>query len=316
MQTNLAFDTINEDNIAHSDAYEANSSGFSAGAKVIGGTEYHLFPNFHQWTKDRFEERFRYLDLLKSCRGGSLIDSGALVEKGYEVVDALSPEIAGKWLNIVEQDFSSRDPKDAFKADSFFIQDSDDLFTDFVCDLMTEDLVSRIGGYFGSHFAVYYLHINRTSPIEEPDAIGDYSFKWHIDGSVPEPYLKLLFFFNGFEEHGGGTSFLDAETTRRLDEIGYTQCPVPYRLADIGSLCDEYDLPYAPDFVKPGAGQGVLFRPVNVLHKGMAPTKGPRYAAQVGFIPHRNPWQQTFEENIWLVRQIKSAIFPRFTGGG
>ena len=40
------------------------------------------------------------------------------------------------------------------------------------------------------------------------------------------------------------------------------------------------------------AGQGVLFQPATVLHRGVSPSRGPRYVLTLCLLPSPVPWQE------------------------
>lgn len=281
----------------------------------IDGTTYVLTPGFLAWVKERFESRYNYGQFLEEAQSLSrIVDDGAaggLRQSGYQVVQAMAPEAARKWHDAIHKETSIKPNHKRFKVSSIEINRRRETMLGFAEDLITEELEHLITQFFQSHFYIMFMHFNRVIPFDHADDVEDVSFKWHVDADVPEAYLKFLFMLNGFEEHEGGTSFLDKETTARLDEVGYARCGGRHRVEDLAPLCRHYDIPFEPEFVKPNAGQGVLFQPINVLHKGMAPAKGPRVGGQIAFIPHPRPWRETFKNNLQNVRQMRDGVFPR-----
>ena len=281
----------------------------------IDGVSYPLFPGFFDWNKENYESHYNYDLLLEEAQRQSGIEADGIADglrkKGYQVIQAMTPEDAGKWCAVIQKETSTKHNQRKFKVTSREISRRNETLLAFAEDLITEELEHLVEQSFQSNFYIMFLHFNRVIPFDHAEETENISFKWHNDGDTPQHYVKFLFMLNGFDEHEGGTSFLDKETTARLGEAGYTYCPVNFRVEDIAPLCRHYDIPFEPDFIKPDAGQGVLFQPLNVLHKGMAPAKGPRVGGQIAFIPHPRPWRETFKKNLQRIREMTDVAFPR-----
>jgi hypothetical protein len=130
--------------------------------------------------------------------------------------------------------------------------------------------------------------------------LGLNSFRWHCDRG-PRAHLKLLFYLNDWSEHGGGTAFLDLETTRRIAASGYVFAPVKTRVADLGPIAQECGVDCAPWLEEMKAGEGILFQPASVLHRGRISTTGPRHVVTLCLLPSPIPWREAQERDV-LVR--------------
>ena len=156
---------------------------------------------------------------------------------------------------------------------------------------LTSDLDGRVLRFFRSEYYVHWYSVTRAIPVPQ---VGLNSFRWHCDRG-PRGHLKLLLYLNGFEEHGGSTELLDLETTRRLEASGYVYAPVKTRVHDLGPLAERFGARYEPWAPRMLAGEGLLFQPTSVLHRGLLPTAGPRYVVTVCLLPSPIPWRRALE---------------------
>ena len=131
----------------------------------------------------------------------------------------------------------------------------------------------------------------RSDPGGEPNV----SFSWHCDGG-PTKHLKVLLYLNGSDEHGGNTRFLDRATTDAFKKIGYVFCDIDHRLDDLAALAGEHGIAYRPLEAPMRTGEAILFEPANVLHKGVWPTRAPRYLLQICIVPSPMPWRGELTE--------------------
>ena len=161
----------------------------------------------------------------------------------------------------------------------------------------------RMESYFQSRYVPLWMRFYRNMPGQQPDP--SYSFYWHCDAG-PSRHLKLLLYLNPSEESGSTTLCLDRFTTNEFKDIGYVFCPLEYRLTDLNPIAEAHGLNITPIDFKPESGDGILFEPFNILHKGIWPTKKARYLVQLCFMCSRYPWQQSCdrrdlprEDNAW-----------------
>lgn len=168
--------------------------------------------------------------------------------------------------------------------------------------IITDEIDDKIIAYFRSYYAPIWCRFHENLP-EDPDR--QPAFSWHCDAG-PSKHLKLLVYLNSTQESGGTTLFLDRETTGKLEDIGYLFCPLEERLDDLSELAELYGFSIEPICLDLDAGDGILFEPSQLLHKGIWPTSAPRYMIQICFLPSSAPWRQACqklqlprEDNSW-----------------
>jgi hypothetical protein len=248
-----------------------------------------------QRTRSRYEVDAGYAAYHDFCRRrfARTLDPapGPIVEKGRELLRVLDASAAREIQRDVEARFESRpsEPKSPHLRN--FVIDDEGWSLALLERIVTREVDARAARFFGSEFFVYWFTITQATPVRE---LGRNSFRWHCDRG-PVGHLKLLLYLNGFDEHGGGTEFLDLETTRGLESSGYVFAPVKTRVADLTSLAARVGVPYAPWAPVMRAGEGILFQPSNVLHRGMLPTHGRRYVITLCLLPSPIPWRDAFE---------------------
>lgn len=150
----------------------------------------------------------------------------------------------------------------------------------------------RLYSYFQSEFVPIWMRFYKNMPAEPEQG---YAFNWHCDGG-PDVHLKFLVYLNPTSASGGNTEFLDSWSTEEFRYTGYVFCPLDKRLKDLTAISDEYGIAYEPFRFDIEAGEAVLFEPFNILHKGIWPTKDPRYLIQICLLPSGKQWKETCEE--------------------
>ena len=141
--------------------------------------------------------------------------------------------------------------------------------------------------YFESEYIPIWMKFIRNVPGENSDK--QVSFKWHLDGG-PEHHLRILVYLNSAEESGGNTLILSRKTTFLLKRLGYPLCDIQQRTSDLSELCKLYNIPYKPVEANCKEGEALIFAPMAYLHRGVWPTKTPRYLIQICFTPSMMPW--------------------------
>lgn len=219
-----------------------------------------------------------------------------IVQKGCEHLRVMPEEAAKRIERIVLERFETRPA--AKKSPHLALFDIDDraFERDLFERILTPEVEQRVRTFFGSEYFVYWYHVTRSAPVPQ---LGMNSFRWHCDRG-PREHLKLLFYLNGWEEHGGGTEFLDLESTRRIAASGYVFAPVETRLADLSPIAQEFGVAYAPWQPEMRAGEGILFQPAGVLHKGQLSTLGPRYVVTLCILPSPIPWRAAQDRDVLL----------------
>jgi hypothetical protein len=157
--------------------------------------------------------------------------------------------------------------------------------------------------YFKSEYSPIWIRFYANQPGE--DWRDQYSFYWHCDGG-PTKHLKLLLYLNSSEDSGGNTEFVDYMTTMDFKSLGYVCCGLEYRLPDLEEFSDRFGICWEPKKLDIAAGEGILFEPFNIMHKGIWPTKAPRYLVQICFVASHNHWSENLKnaktltnENAW-----------------
>ena len=164
-------------------------------------------------------------------------------------------------------------------------------------------LDGRLVRFFRSEYMIYWFTITKVSP----GGSGDPSFLWHRDWG-PEAHAKVMVYLNPSSEHGGGTLFLDAKTTTRVDRAGYGFPPANQRVDDLGPFADHVGAPIRPDCEPMEAGEAVVFKPQQVLHRGVLPTREPRYVLTLCLRPSPIPWQDVLPR--WSLPKMQAG--PRW----
>ena len=102
---------------------------------------------------------------------------------------------------------------------------------------------------------------------------------------------------------GGGTDFLGCEATERLAAVGYGFPLLEARLPDLTDLALRAGVDYPPPFAALAPGEGFLFRARDVLHRGILPTRGPRYVLSLVVLPSPETWKESLER--WPLKRMQ-----------
>lgn len=236
-----------------------------------------LNPGGEAQIKAAFDRRAGYESLYRKCRAAfrrpASAAESALSRTGAERLSVLPTDECAKLRRMID-------------AGSGFLKKR--IFQVALIEkVFTREVDARIANHLGSEYLPLWCRFYRNDPEDEPGA----SFAWHCDGG-PTAHLKLLLYLNDDNEHGGGTQFLDRETTDAFKAVGYVFCDTSQRLADLSELAREHGLPCDPRQWPMRAGEAVLFEPMNILHRGLWPATGPRYLMQVCIVPSPLPWRE------------------------
>lgn len=254
-----------------------------------------LDPKWVERIERRYEVAAGYADYHESCRS-CLERSPAggpfpLVEDGRERLRVTSVPGAREIEREVLERFTCSPT--AKKSQHLLRFDIDDVeFERTLLErILTAEVDERALRFFGSEYFVFWYHVTRSVPVPE---LGLNSFRWHCDRG-PRGHLKLLFYLNGWEEHDGGTECLDLDTTQKIASSGYVFAPVKTRVTDLGPLAEQVGASYAPWSPRMQAGEGILFQPAGVLHRGLLSKRGPRHVVTICMLPSPVPWREAFE---------------------
>lgn len=198
--------------------------------------------------------------------------------RGFIQIPVISKSLAERWAGRINRDgdFTARD------------MDKTEVF-EFFQACITPNIEMLIQDYFHTTFAATSLAMYGSSPMDDPSC----SFRWHCD-SGPRKSLKMIVYLN--DSHGGGTKMIDRKHTELFKRAGYVFGDLDKRLDDLTDLAQQFGIRYYDSTLCPPAGQGVIFEPSNVLHKGAIPRHKPRYVASMTFIPWVKGWRDFLQE--------------------
>jgi len=268
-----------------------------------------MWPNFFQHKKksnpgrDRFDQTLESFDLAQGyqryheqCQSlftqASQQERSILQEKGVEHLTILNPSEAATFLReaLALADKTIAKPEIDY-SEIILVQDPSFLQRWFQ-KIFHPTLHQQLLNYFGSEYLIYWHTLLKAKPAET--AIR--SFLWHCDKG-PSCHVKILLYLNDFSEHQGSTIFLDRLTTRQFGKAGYVFGSVKKREEDLSELAQQHNIAFHPQGWEMKAGEGIIFEPSQVLHKGILPSIGPRYVLAFCLLPSSIPWQAAFSKN-------------------
>jgi hypothetical protein len=214
-----------------------------------------------------------------------------LQEQGFEYVTILS---RAQSLDLI-QSIQASHPVSFIKKDTknlagYHLSDRN-LIKKILSLILTNDVDKRLISFFKSEYLIHWLIFSVTPQAEEQASV---SFRWHCD-SGPTAHLKLIVYLNSTEEHGGNTEFITLTETKDVAANGYLFGWNKARSSDIRYLSKIAGHEIHSHQKKMNAGEGVLFQPSTVLHRGVSPTLGARYAITLCLLPSPIHWQQALE---------------------
>jgi hypothetical protein len=219
---------------------------------------------------------------------------GPVVRDGFVVKQAMSQEQAGELLAAVgalDGQGAERLKRDSAKLEGYPLDDPS-LLRSLAQAALTSEIDAHCLDFFGSEYFVYWCTVSRTAPLAE--GAPTVSFKWHCDRG-PRAHLKLLVYLNDYREHGGGTSYLDLDASDAVARSGYLFARGKRRTGSIEELSVLAKRPLVAYDHLPRAGDAVLFQPSRVLHRGITPTRGPRYVLTLCLLPSPANWSEAMD---------------------
>ena len=212
---------------------------------------------------------------------------GPLQEQGFEYLDVLDP---AQSLDLIRKVGSSHDisrlKKGTSNLEGYHLQDPA-LIEDILSQVLAGNMDRRLVSYFQSEYLVHWLLFSVTPQGEEQKSV---SFRWHCDKG-PGTWLKLIVYLNPSAEHGGGTEFIPIADTEAVGRRGYLFGWSHARTDDIGHLSGIAGRELHSHLKEMRAGEGVLFQPSRVLHRGVGPDAGRRFALTLCLLPSPVHWQ-------------------------
>lgn len=211
-----------------------------------------------------------------------------VVRDGFAVQRIVSAEGASQLLAAAgDSSKVQRLKRDSAKLQGYDLSDPA-LVQRLVETALTDEVDAQCLDFFRSEYFVYWYTLSRTAPVEGPASV---SFMWHCDRG-PRAHLKLLVYLNNYAEHGGGTAYLDLESSSAVANSGYVFARGRRRTASLEQLAKLAGRPLKAYDHHPHAGDPVLFQPSRVLHLGLTPKLGPRYVLTLCLLPSPMPWRE------------------------
>jgi hypothetical protein len=243
---------------------------------------------------DEFDRARGYADWQALCRArlGRALPDGAdhapIVEQGYTTLPVMSAGTAAELLQAVGQDQEvARLKRDSAKLEGYQLDDPG-LVSRLLDASLNPAVDAQALSFFRSEYLVHWYTLSRTAPSREPASV---SFRWHCDKG-PQSHLKLLVYLNDYDEHGGGTSYLDLAGSTAVSRTGYMFARGQRRTESLEELAAIAGTELKAYDHHPRAGDAVLFQPARVLHSGITPTRGPRYVLTLCLLPSPVPWRE------------------------
>jgi len=237
----------------------------------------------------------RYQDLCRARLTRAVSDAESdLKRAGVQYHDVMSPDEAAELLEDLTANRSVANVKKGNQSLEGYPFEDHPSRQAVLASLLTPEIDRLLVDFFESEYLVHWALLSRTSVAEDQGVV---SFKWHCDKG-PARHLKLLCYLNGSEEHGGNTEFIDRESSKRVAQKGYLFGRVAKRTSEISALSDLAGTPLRSVLEPIAAGQAVIFSPSTVLHRGVSPTRAPRYVLTLCLLPSPLPWRQAFERGV------------------
>ena len=257
------------------------------GRQIIDFDHYRGYGQWHRFCREHFS------------REAPIEDATTFAEEGFERIRFLGARDAARLLAHLK--LREGVETHVHEIDTYIQQIlvSGQDYLRFTFSRIFNDAVDRrIVGFFGSEYFVQWFSVTRTCPSNVPET----SFLWHRDGG-PTAHVKIMVYVNASEEHGGGTDFLGCEATERLAAVGYGFPLLEARLPDLTDLALRAGVDYPPPFAALAPGEGFLFRARDVLHRGILPTRGPRYVLSLVVLPSPETWKESLER--WPLKRMQ-----------
>ncbi len=243
-----------------------------------------------------------HLACMDKARRGDLGALDPLSRNGFARIPVLSAATSATLVDRIDQGGGALSPKDLSRAEV------DTLFE----EMFAGPLDTALRRFFNCLYGVLFVDFSVSTPVTDdvltrPEGL---SFNWHCD-VAPTPYVKLLVYLTGRDEHDGATEFLDMATTAHFRRAGYVYCPRPQRVADLTELARLHGIGFVPERLSPERGEAAAFSPGQVLHKGIPPTHGKRVLMSVGIIPAPADWRAFLASNYGYMCNAEIGQFPQ-----
>ncbi len=230
----------------------------------------------------------------KSFSRKELLTSDNLLSKqGFEYLDIIS---STRSLDLIQSIKASHPisylKKDTKNLTGYHLTDRN-LIRNILSCIFTDHVERQLVNFFKSEYLVHWLIFSVTPQAKEQKSV---SFRWHCDRG-PTAHLKLIVYLNATETHGGNTEFISKADTKDIAANGYLYGWTKARSNSIQYLSEIAGRKISSHLKAMRAGEGVLFQPSTVLHRGVSPALGPRYTITLCLLPSPFHWKQALACN-------------------
>ena len=163
---------------------------------------------------------------------------------------------------------------------------------DFICEDIILPSLRELEERTGGQYIAW-----RVYPYATEHDNSSYSLRWHFDVHVQQDYPYMMHFFCPSGGGHGGTEIIDAESSELIaNSTGYISSPINTRVEHLAALGAEEAARSRTTYTA-GEGNGLIFWPSRVLHKGVSPQTGnTRLALHLSFLPVSN--NSTIDERV------------------
>ncbi len=241
---------------------------------------------YHIYDVDRGYQHYHLLCQQRLKRPVADQPTTPLHERGFAYLDVITPSAAAIIRAVCASGPPARIKKNSRPLKGYRLTDRQ-LIEGILKQVFTTALDEQLVNFFRSEYLVHWLTFAATTPAAAQDIV---SFRWHCDKG-PSQHLKLIIYLNASGEHGGNTEFITLADTQDVGACGYVFGWTRRRTSEVRYLEQLAGHPIKTHRQAMEAGQGVLFQPANVLHRGVSPSRGERYALTLNLLPSPVPWQ-------------------------
>lgn len=246
---------------------------------------------YREFDLNRGYREYHELCKARFARGSAPACPEDLRVRGFDYLDVLEPGYAHELLREINSRHAlSYVKKDTKNLQGFHVTD-EKLIREVLHAVLKDEVDRHLVGFFESEYLIHWLTFTMAPQAEEQDSV---SFRWHCDKG-PRSHLKLIVYLNASEEHGGNTEFIDLDDTASVASRGYVFAWSLARSGDVDHLSRIAGREIRPHLKPMRAGEGVLFQPASVLHRGYSPRRGPRYVLTLCLLPSPLHWEAALE---------------------